>query len=341
MKHDHRQARSRVVDQIIKSTFKDVSRRYRPKDIVNDMRKNYGVNIRYEKAWRARERALELLMGSPKKSYTLLRKYGEALKSVNPGTVFSLKLEDNKYFQYAFMALGCSIQGFRSCIRTVLVIDGAHLKGKYKGVILIASSVDGNNQLYPLAFGIVDRETNESWTWFLERVKSCIGDVEGLVFVPHRHRTINNFVTSVFPTAEHVSCMHHVQMNLNDKFKIRSEGVEWLYLLAAKAFKKSTFRYYWNPLAGFPELRQYLEELGFDKWSRAYQPGLRYNQMTTNIADFMNAVLVHARYLPVTALLEHCRALLQRWYYERQTYASTRASILTDYAEGIVKSAVE
>ncbi|XP_022155156.1 uncharacterized protein LOC111022299 [Momordica charantia] len=130
-------------------------------------------------------------------------------------------------------------------------------------------------------------------------------------------------------------------MNLNDKFKIRSEGVEWLYLLAAKAFKKSTFRYYWNQLAGFPELRQYLEELGFDKWSRAYQPRLRYNQTTTNIAESMNAVLVHARYLPVTTLLEHCGALLQRWYYEQRTYASTRASILTDYVEGIVKSAVE
>ncbi|XP_022158254.1 uncharacterized protein LOC111024785 [Momordica charantia] len=149
MKHDHQQARSRVVGQIIKSTFKDVSRRYKPKDIVNDMRKNYAVNIRYGKAWRVRERALELLMGSPKKSYTLLRKYGEALKSVNPDTVFSLKLEDDKYFQYAFMALGCSIRGFRSCIRAILVIDGAHLKGKYKGVILIASSVDGNNQIYP------------------------------------------------------------------------------------------------------------------------------------------------------------------------------------------------
>ncbi|XP_022155904.1 uncharacterized protein LOC111022906 [Momordica charantia] len=291
------------------------------------MRKNYDVNIRYEKAWRAKERALELLMRSPKKSYTLLHKYSEALKSMNPDTVFSLKFEDDKYFQYAFMALGYSIRGFRSCVRTVLVINGAHLKGKIK--------------IYPLAFGIVDRETNKLWTWLLERVKSCIRDVEGLVFVSDRQRTINNSVTSVFPTVELVSCMHHVQMNLNNEFKIRSECVEWLYLLTAKAFKKSTFRYYWNQLAGFPEVQKYLEALGFDKWSRAYQPGLRYNQMTTNIAESMNAVLVHARYLSVTALLEHCKALLQRWFYERRTYASTRASILTDYAKRIVKGAVE
>ncbi|XP_022154924.1 uncharacterized protein LOC111022069 [Momordica charantia] len=225
------------------------------------------------------------------------------------------------------MALGCSIRGFRSSIRAVLVIDGAHLKGKYKDIsTCIWNRRQGNRRLTDLVLG-----ADEELYW----------RVEGLVFVSDRHRTSNNSVTSIFPTAKHISCMHHMQMNLNDKFKIRSEGVEWLYLLAAKAFKKSTFRYYWNQLAGFPEVRKYLEELGFDKWSRAYQPGLRYNQMTTNIAKSMNAVLVHARYLPITALLEHCRVLLQRSFYERRMYASTRASILTDYAEEIVKGAVE
>ncbi|XP_022147768.1 uncharacterized protein LOC111016623 [Momordica charantia] len=339
MKHDHRQVRSRVVGQIIKTNFEDPNCRYRPKDIVNDMRKNYDINIQYEKAWRAKEVALDLLMGSPKKSYTLLRKYGEALKFVNPGTIFNLKLEDDKYFQYAFMALGCSIRGFRSCIRSVLVIDGAHLKGKYKGVILIASSVDGNNQIYPVAFGIVDKESDNSWTWFLDQVKSAIGEVDGLVFVSDRHQAINNSVANVFPNAEHVSCMHHIKMNLNDKFK--NEGMQMLYLQAAQAFKKSTFRYYWNQLAGFPEVQRYLQEVGFDKWSRAYQPELRYNQMTTNIAESMNAVLVHARALPVTALLENCRVLLQRWFYERRTHAATITSCLTEYAEDILRQSSE
>ncbi|XP_022157476.1 uncharacterized protein LOC111024169 [Momordica charantia] len=169
--------------------------------------------------------------------------------------------------KYAFMALGCSIRSFRSCIRLVLVIDGAHLKGKYRGVILIVTPVDGNNQIYPLAFGIVDKEKDNSWIWFLEHVKGCIGDISGL-------------------------------MNLNDKFNFRTEDVKRLYIQAATAFKKSTFRYCWNQHAGLPEVQKYLEDIGFDKWTRAYQPGLTYNQMTTNIAKSMNVVLVHGRALP-------------------------------------------
>ncbi|XP_022154803.1 uncharacterized protein LOC111021969 [Momordica charantia] len=339
LRHDHKQAGSWVVGQLIKTNLEDISRRYRPRDIITDMRRNYGVNTRYEKTWRAREVALSLLMGSPKESYTTLHKYGAALKAANVGTVFQIKLEDDTYFKYAFMALGCSIRGFGSCIRQVLVVDGAHLKGKYRGVLLTASSVDGNNQIYPLAFGVVDKESDESWTWFLERVKICIGNVDGLVFVSDRHQTITNSVATMFLDAAHVTCMHHVAMKLTEKF--RNGGMRRIFYKAAKAFKVSKFRYYWGQLAGFPGVHKYLEDIGLDKWARTYQPGMRYNQMTSNLAESMNAVLVHARDLPITALFENCRSLLQQWFYDRRTAGSSRGTFLTEYAENILKEVAE
>ncbi|XP_022154402.1 protein FAR-RED ELONGATED HYPOCOTYL 3-like [Momordica charantia] len=235
----HRQARSSVVGQLVKSNLEDVSRQYRLKDIINDMQKNYGMNIRYEKAWGAKNVALNLLMGSPKHSYTLLRKYGEALKAVNVGTVFEVELEEDKYFKYAFMALGCCIRGFSSCIRPVLVIDGAHFKGKYRGVILIASSVDGNNQIYPLAFGIVDQESGQSWTWFLNMVKTCIGEVDELLFVSDRHVCITKSVRQVFPQAAHGICMQHLSMNLKDKFKDDVYQPVPLFILTTSKSSKS------------------------------------------------------------------------------------------------------
>lgn len=47
----------------------------------------------------------------------------------------------------------------------------------------------------------------------------------------------------------------------------------------------------------------------------------------------MNAVFVHARSSLVIALFEHARALVQHWFYERQTYASSRETSLTNYGE--------
>lgn len=49
---------------------------------------------------------------------------------MNEDIVSDMKLKDNIYFKYPFMVLCCSIRGLTSCIRSVVVIDGAYLKGK-------------------------------------------------------------------------------------------------------------------------------------------------------------------------------------------------------------------
>ena len=41
-------------------------------------------------------------------------------------------------------------------------IDGTHLYGKYKGTFMIDMGCDGNNQLFPLAFAIIECENIDS-----------------------------------------------------------------------------------------------------------------------------------------------------------------------------------
>jgi len=57
-------------------------------------------------------------------------------------------------------------------MKRVIVIDGAHLKGKYGGCLLTASAQDPNFQVYPLAFGwSIARTTTRGsgfsafWAW--------------------------------------------------------------------------------------------------------------------------------------------------------------------------------
>ena len=44
----------------------------------------------------------------------------------------------------------------------MISIDGTFLYGKYRGKLLIASTWDGHNRLFPLAFAIVVEETDDS-----------------------------------------------------------------------------------------------------------------------------------------------------------------------------------
>ncbi|XP_074318347.1 serine/threonine-protein phosphatase 7 long form homolog [Silene latifolia] len=62
-------------------------------------------------------------------------------------------------FKRVFWAFKPCIDGLEHC-RPILSIDGTHLYGKFKGTILTAMSIDANNQIFPVAFAIVEASKN-------------------------------------------------------------------------------------------------------------------------------------------------------------------------------------
>ena len=73
--------------------------------------------------------------------------------------------------------------GFRDCIRPLLAIDATFLKGNYRGRLFLATGQDANNQIFPLGFGVAATENDESWGWFLEKLRDVIGPREDLVII--------------------------------------------------------------------------------------------------------------------------------------------------------------
>ena len=52
--------------------------------------------------------------------------------------------------------------GFLGGCRPLVGLDGCHLKGKFGGHILSATARDGNDNIFPVALGVVEQENNES-----------------------------------------------------------------------------------------------------------------------------------------------------------------------------------
>ena len=52
-----------------------------------------------------------------------------------------------------------------------------------EGIALVAMGRDGNNQMYHVAWAIVENETSESWTWFTEQLKVDLNIGYGLGWV--------------------------------------------------------------------------------------------------------------------------------------------------------------
>ena len=97
-------------------------------------------------------------------SYKILQQYFHVLKYANPEIITDIKTKLDKEgktrFKYAFMSLKACIDGWKH-LRKVIVVDGTHMFGKYKGVLLSASRQDADCRAFLIAFAVVESENSD------------------------------------------------------------------------------------------------------------------------------------------------------------------------------------
>lgn len=203
-------------------------------------------------------------------------------------------------------------------LRRVIVIDAAHLKGRFLGMMFLAVAMDGNNNIVPIAFGVGISETTDEWGWFLSMLRECIGFPEGLVFMSDRAPAISSAISATFPNTPHALCCRHLEMNAKSRDK-RIMTHHTAYWKACKAYTVQEFERYMNALrVSVPEGARVMDDAGPHRWARALFPGNRYNIMTSNSAESVNALSRFARRLPIVGLMEYFRDFQQQWYLIRR-----------------------
>ncbi|CAH1444967.1 unnamed protein product [Lactuca virosa] len=86
-----------------------------------------------------------------------------------------------------------------------------------------------------------------------------------------------------------------------------------------------------------PQVAAYLSEIPRAKWTRAYSSSKRYDYMTSNSVESMNALSVDARKMPIVPLLEFFRRLSHEWCNKRHIDGGKRSTVLTEWAEKVVR----
>ena len=211
----NRQATADLVSDMLKKEFPGQLETPTPKRVI-DMMKNRGVSISYFKAWRGKRKAASDVRGAPEVSFEILPSYLHMIKLMNPGTVTHLEVDEDQRFKYLFIALGACIEGFKA-MRKVIAVDGTFLKTKYKGTMIIATAQDGNYHQYPLAWGVVDSENDNSWNWFMTKLEELIPDDEELVIISDRHQSIRNAVEKVYKKSHYGFCAWHLSQNIKSR----------------------------------------------------------------------------------------------------------------------------
>jgi dimeric dUTPase (all-alpha-NTP-PPase superfamily) len=162
-------------------------------DIMTDLRTQKSVGVSFYVAWMAKKRAMEIIEGDARKQYTLLWRYAAELQRVSKGNRCKINVErlslnvQPRFSRFYFCFDGCK-QGFLSSCRPFIGVDGCHLKTQYGGILLVAVGRDANDQYFPLAFGVVENETTDSWRWFLTLLLEDIGTNRRWVFISDQQK---------------------------------------------------------------------------------------------------------------------------------------------------------
>jgi len=130
-------------------------------------------------ARKARAMTADIVDGSFKEQYKRIYDYAHELLKYNSGSTIKIKVEndnDEAIFQIFYSCLKACKDSFIFC-RPIIGLDGCFLKGKYGGELMSDVGRDGNDQLLPLAYAVVEVQNKETWTWFLELL---IGDLGGI-----------------------------------------------------------------------------------------------------------------------------------------------------------------
>ncbi|XP_038721994.1 uncharacterized protein LOC120014144 [Tripterygium wilfordii] len=219
------------------------------------------------------------------------------------------------------MAFWPSIVGFQSC-RPLISIDDTHLYGKYKGKLLIAVGYDADNGLFSLCFAIVDEESADNWGWFIACIRSYVTDRRGICVLSDRHAGILVAMRDGWPEpfAYHRYCSRHFVSNFNTHFK--DKDLKQAVVTMANEESKEKFNFWMSRVKDLNIAAwEYLNSAEKEKWSKAYDDGHRYGNMTTNMSEIFNSVLKGGRFLPITALVQLTFYRCNKYFVKRRIEA--------------------
>ncbi|XP_058733140.1 uncharacterized protein LOC131604734 [Vicia villosa] len=132
------------------------------------------------RAWKAKLTAKRIIEGDADKQYANLRRY--------------------------------AAEGFTNGCKPFVGVDGCHLKMKYGGPLLIIMGREPNDQYFPLAFGVVETETKETWRWFIDLMIEDIGLDKRYVFISDQQKGLVSVFEEMNERVEHRLCLRHLHV---------------------------------------------------------------------------------------------------------------------------------
>ncbi|XP_052107437.1 uncharacterized protein LOC127740493 [Arachis duranensis] len=141
------------------------------KSVIAEVQGRFNYTVSYRKAWLAKQKAVVKVFGDWEVSYQTLPVLLKAMTVKMPRSRVQIKtlpvyreseeVQGVRVLHRVFWSFYPCIVAFRHC-KPLVQVDGTHLYGKYKSSLLVAVAQDGNQNIVPIAFAIVEGETADA-----------------------------------------------------------------------------------------------------------------------------------------------------------------------------------
>ena len=306
-----------------------------PTTLHGKLFEKYKIEIPYMRIFNAREKALDRINGQWNDSFQLLYTFKAEVEMASPGSVVEIdkhtvqfKIKGKSFqkecFRRAFVCFKACWQGFLDGCRPYLAVDATHLTGRWRGQLVAASAVDGHNWLFPVAFGVVEAESEESWVWFLQQLRNIIGTPPGLAIHTDACKGLESAVEIVFPGVEHRECMRHLAHNFKKKFKgkVYDENLWPASYTCSKRKHEHHLRvlYAQNPL-----VKEYMDAHHGKVWSRSkFNEICKVDYVTSNLAECFNSKFKSVKGLLLWQAFDKMRQMIMIKMALRKRIAETQ-----------------
>ncbi|XP_058746340.1 uncharacterized protein LOC131619237 [Vicia villosa] len=281
----------------------------RPKGLVAESLEKWSVKLSSAQAYRAKTRALELIHGAETEQYAYLRNYAEELRRSNPNTTVIIKCgmsDVGPVFERIYICLEACKATFAYTCRPLIGLDACFLKGEYGGQLMAALGMDGNNQIYPIAYAVVEAETRDSWKWFLDLLLADLNNIfpRSYGFISDQQKGLVPAIAELGPNVEHRLCVKHLYGN----WKKRYPGTRMKELLwqAARATVVPDWERAMKKIELIdPAACKDMKDIPAAMWSRsAFRTYSHCVLQVNNMCEAFNMAILEYRDKPIITLLE-------------------------------------
>lgn len=335
----------RVTKKLLVSFIKEKLRfqpEIKPKEIAEEIYREYGVNVNYFKIWRAKTDAEKELFNTHLEACNQLPWFCERILESNPGSVVTLATSDDSKFR-VFVSFHASLHGFEQGCRPLLILDRIPLKKSSQLKLLAAAGVDGDDGIFPVAFAAVEDESYQSWKWFLDQLKYAVTTSRTLTFVSNRQNGLPLAVAEAFPESYHGYCL----INLLEDFRMELRKGPWSqevkdelisdFECAAQACMVEEFNAYIEKISQVSkEAADWVMATEPEHWSNALFKGARYNHISADIIEFSDWISVKQE-SSVLLMIDALRSKTGELMQSRRETATAWEGVITPYMEQKLK----